>query len=77
MKAHASEVLWQRNEQSEPMIITQHGEAKFVMQDVQSYEKTQEIMALLKILALGNTQIENKKLKSLKSAFQHVRKSRK
>lgn len=77
LKAHASEVLRQLNEQREPMIITQNGEAKVVMQDVQSYEQTQEAMALLKILALGNQQIGNKKVTSLKKAFQHVRKSRK
>ena len=77
LKAHASEIFRQLYEQREPMIITQNGEAKVVMQDVQSYEQTQETMALLKILALGNKQIENKKVKSLKNAFQRVRKSRK
>lgn len=77
LKAHASEVFRQLNEQKEPMIITQNGEAKVVMQDVQSYEQTQEVMALLKILALGNKQIGNKKVRSIKNAFQRVRKSRK
>lgn len=77
LKAHASEILRQLNEQREPMIITQNGEAKAVMQDVQSYEQTQETMALLKILALGNQQIQNKNVKSLKNAFQHIRKLRK
>ncbi|MCP2500253.1 MAG: type II toxin-antitoxin system Phd/YefM family antitoxin [Deltaproteobacteria bacterium] len=41
-----------------PLIITQNGEAKVVLQDIESYEQTQETMALLKILALGNRQIE-------------------
>lgn len=76
LKAHASEVLRQLNEQKEPIIITQNGEAKVVMQDLQSYEQTQETMALLKILALGNKQIENKKVRSLKDAFQRIQKSK-
>ena len=40
------------------MIITQNGEAKAVIQDVASYEETQETLALLKILALGSRQVE-------------------
>jgi hypothetical protein len=39
-------------------VITQNGEAKAVLQDVRSYEQTQETLALLKILALGNQEIE-------------------
>jgi Antitoxin Phd_YefM, type II toxin-antitoxin system len=46
------------NLQRKPMIITQNGEAKAVIQDVTSYEETQETLALLKILALGSQQVE-------------------
>src|ERR1700726_152425 len=45
-------------EQRKPLIITQNGEAKAVLQDVASYEETQETLALLKILALGSQQVE-------------------
>ena len=58
LKAHASEVFRDLNEVREPMVITQNGEAKAVLQDVHSYEQTQETLALLKILALGDTQIK-------------------
>jgi prevent-host-death family protein len=54
LKAHASEVIRALGEQREALIITQNGEAKAVLQDVQSYEQTQETLALLRILALGN-----------------------
>jgi len=37
-KAHASEVIRQLSSEKEPMIITQNGEAKVVIQDIQSYE---------------------------------------
>lgn len=59
LKANAAEVLLQLTEQREPMVITQNGEAKAVIQDVASYEETQETLALLKILALGNQDIEH------------------
>ncbi len=58
LKAHASEIVRTLGEQGEPLVITQNGEAKVVLQDIDSFEKTQETIALLKILALGNRQIE-------------------
>ncbi|MBL0168333.1 MAG: type II toxin-antitoxin system Phd/YefM family antitoxin [Propionivibrio sp.] len=51
LKANAAEVLKYLAEQREPMIITQNGEAKAVLQDLASFEETQETLALLKILA--------------------------
>jgi prevent-host-death family protein len=62
LKANAAEVVRWLAEQREPMVITQNGEAKMVIQDVASFEETQETMALLKILALGNRQIEEGKV---------------
>ena len=58
LKAHASEIVRTLRDEPEPMIITQNGEAKAVLQDIEAYEQAQETMALLKILALGNRQIE-------------------
>ncbi len=46
-------------------MITQNGEAKAVLQDVGSYEQTQETMALLKILALGQRDLEEGQCKSV------------
>ena len=54
LKANAAEVLTNLAEQREPLVITQNGEAKAVLQDVASFEETQETLAMLKILALGN-----------------------
>src|SRR6266404_591995 len=58
LKANAAAVLQELEEQRKPLIITQNGEAKAVLQDVASYEETQETLALLKILALGSQQVE-------------------
>jgi prevent-host-death family protein len=57
LKANAAEVLKELAEQRQPLVITQNGEAKAVLQDMASYEQTQETLALLKILALGNHQL--------------------
>jgi prevent-host-death family protein len=58
LKAHAAEIVRNLAKQQEPMVITQNGEAKVVLQDIESYEQTQQTMALLKILALGMRQVE-------------------
>jgi prevent-host-death family protein len=63
LKANAAEVLTKLAEQREPLVITQNGEAKAVLQDVASYEQTQDTLAMLKILALGNQDVAAGKLK--------------
>ena len=76
LKAHTAEVIRTLDEQREALIITQNGEAKAVMQDVQSYEQTQETLALLKILALGTRQIEADDVQSASAAIKQIRAKR-
>lgn len=56
-KANAAEIVRSLTNSAEPIIITQNGEAKAVLQDIKAYEQTQETLALLKILALGQREI--------------------
>lgn len=65
LKANAAEILTTLAEQREPLVITQNGEAKAVLQDVASYEATQETLALLKVLALGQQEVAAGKVKPL------------
>lgn len=53
LKANSAQIIRELGQGGEPLIITQNGEAKAVLQDVGSYEATQEVLALLKLLALG------------------------
>lgn len=76
LKANAAEVLKHLGEQQEPLIITQNGEAKAVIQDVRSYEETQETLALLKVLALGNQEIAAAEASSLDDVAERLRKRR-
>jgi len=73
LKANAAEVLLQLAEKREPLVITQNGEAKAVIQDVASFEETQETLALLKILALGHREIEAGKVAPLVDAVTRLR----
>ena len=76
LKANATEVLATLNELREPMVITQNGEAKAVIQDVVSYEETQETLALLKILALSQREVDEGKLRPLADVVKELRASR-
>ncbi len=73
LKANAAEVLEDLQKQRQPMIITQNGEAKAVIQDVASYEETQETLALLKILALGGEQVAQGKVKPVREVVNRLR----
>ena len=73
LKANAAQVLRDIAQQREPMIITQNGEATAVIQDIASYESSQNALALLKILALGNQQIEQGRVISAANAIARVR----
>ena len=73
LKANAAEVLEHIAEVREPLIITQNGEAKAVLQDVASWEQTQETLALLKILALGRKQEAEGKFVPLDEVITRIR----
>lgn len=73
LKANAAEVLENLREVREPLVITQNGEARAVLQDVESYEATQETLALLKLLALGNQQVAEGKVESFDSVAEELR----
>ena len=76
LKAHASEIVRTLRDEPEPMIITQNGEAKAVVQDIGAYEQTQETMALLKILALGSRQIEEGRVQPAADVIARLRERR-
>ena len=76
LKAHAAEIVRTLGDRREPLIITQNGEAKVVLQDIDSYEQTQETVALLKILALGSRQIEAGQIQPAGDVITRLRKRR-
>ena len=73
LKANAAEVLAQLTANREPLLITQNGEAKAVLQDVASYEQAQETLALLKVLALGNHDLAAGRVKPVAQVLTRLR----
>jgi len=74
LKAHSAEVIRELGEGAGPLVITQNGEAKAVLQDVGSYEATQEALALLKLLAMGRDDMEAGRVQPLVGIKDRVRK---
>lgn len=44
VSSHAPKVIWQLADNRQPGVISLHGEAKAVLQDVTQYEKTPETL---------------------------------
>jgi prevent-host-death family protein len=77
LKANAAEIVRNMGTQREHLIITQNGEAKAVIQDIESYEQTQETLAMLKMLALGNRQIDEGQVQPAAEVVDRIRKQKK
>ncbi len=66
LKANAAALLDQINETHRPVVITQNGEPRAVLQDPQSYENMRNALGLLKLISQGEE--ESKKGKTIAQA---------
>ncbi|HEY5582152.1 MAG TPA: type II toxin-antitoxin system Phd/YefM family antitoxin [Rhodoferax sp.] len=69
LKSHTAQIVKELAESRQPMVITQNGEATLVVIDVKSYEERENTLALLKLLALGNAEIEQGKFRDAEEVF--------
>jgi len=72
LKSRASDVLKQINETHRPMIITQNGEAKAVIQDPVSYENMKNTISMLKLLSFAEEDIRKDDLFDEEDVFKEV-----
>ena len=75
LKSHTAEIVKTLTESREPLVITQNGEAKLVVMDVKSFEEQEDAMALLKLLAMGNREIEEGKFRDAEDVFAELDKA--
>jgi prevent-host-death family protein len=73
-KAHTARLIEDVVQNRRPAIITQNGRARVIVEDLRTYEETQESLAMLKIIAQGRRNVREGKVKSLHKAFADVRK---
>ncbi|MSP59944.1 MAG: type II toxin-antitoxin system Phd/YefM family antitoxin [Myxococcales bacterium] len=74
LKAHAAEMIREVADQHATIIITQNGEARAVLQDIGAYERLQDSVALLKILALSQKSVRDGRVAPAGEVFRRVRK---
>ena len=62
LKAKTADLLKTINETHRPVIITQNGEPKAVIQDPQSYDNMRKAIGILKLLSQGEEDIRSGKI---------------
>ena len=72
LKSRAADVLKHINETHRPMIITQNGEAKAVIQDPKSYEDMKNALSIMKLLSFAEEDIRSGNLHSEEDVFNSV-----
>ncbi len=60
-------------ETGNPVILTVNGEAKVIVQDIQSYEDTQNTLAMMRILAMSEESVRQGKVYPVKEAMARIR----
>ncbi len=71
LKANAANLINEINKEQKTFVITQNGEAKVIVQDIKVFEKNQETLAMLKLLAM--TREKSKNAKGIKETFTEIR----
>ena len=69
LKAHAADLLTQVNETHRPVFITQKGEARAVLQDPESYERMRSALGLMKLLAQGEEDVRQGRVRTQEEVF--------
>ena len=72
LKSRAADILKQINETHRPVIITQNGEPKAVLQDPQSYENMRNAIGILKLISQGESEIRSGKTKPQQEVFEGI-----
>jgi prevent-host-death family protein len=72
LKSRAADLLKQINETRRPVVITQNGEPKAVLQDPESYENMRNAIGILKLISQGEEDIKNGKFKTQEELFSEI-----
>ena len=72
LKSRAADLLKQINETHRPVIITQNGEPKAILQDPKSYENMRNAIGILKLISQGEDEIRSGKSKPQQEVFESI-----
>ena len=74
LKSHAADILKQINDTHRPIVITQNGEPRGVIQDPKSYDSMRKAIGLLKLISQGEEDIKQGKTKTQDRVFEAIEK---
>jgi len=74
IKTNAADMMRYVNDKKNPIVITQNGEAKAVLVDIESYQKMQDAFTLLKIVQLSEKDVRAGNYKDSKQVFSEIKK---
>ena len=72
LKSKAADLLKQINETHRPVIITQNGEPKAILQDPKSYENMRNAIGILKLISQGEDEIRGGKARPQQEVFEGI-----
>jgi prevent-host-death family protein len=72
LKSRAADLLKQVNETHRPVVITQNGEPKAILQDPKSFENMRNAIGILKLISQGEDEIRNGKSRSQQEVFENI-----
>ena len=72
LKSRAADLLKQINDTHRPVIITQNGEPRAVLQDPQSHEDMRNAIGILKLISQGEGEIKDGKSKPQEEVFKNI-----
>jgi prevent-host-death family protein len=73
IKTNAAQMMKYVNERKNPVIITQNGEAKAVLMDIETYQDTEDAFALMNIIKIAEKDIKNGNVKKADDVFKDMR----
>ncbi|MBU0728841.1 MAG: type II toxin-antitoxin system Phd/YefM family antitoxin [Proteobacteria bacterium] len=74
LKSHAADILKQINDTRRPIVITQNGEPRGVLQDPESYDNMRKAIGLLKLISQGEEDIKQGNTKTQDRVFKDIEK---
>jgi len=72
LKSGAADLLKQINDTHRPVIITQNGEPKAVLQVPESYEHMRNAIGILKLISIGEDDLKNGNILELDAVFEKI-----
>jgi prevent-host-death family protein len=74
IKTNAAEMMKYVNERKNPIVITQNGEARAVLVDIETYQETQDAFALINLIKIAEKDMQDGNVEPADKVFTELKK---